>query len=166
MGIQEIVNNSSISKPTLYHYFGNKEGLFQDLLEVEFKAILNFLKVETTTDKDISQKLNSIVSFYFQYCLNHRDFSHLYLSIFFSPSESGESLMGGKYLEKVTEYIEEMFIDAASAHGNMRGRHKNYCASLLGLINTYISLLLKGEIELSDSLIYTVVHQFSHGIYS
>ncbi|MDA3812468.1 MAG: hypothetical protein PF518_19290 [Spirochaetaceae bacterium] len=74
--------------------------------------------------------------------------------------------MGGKYLEKVTEYIEEMFINATSAHGNMRGRHKNYCASLLGLINTYISLLLKGEIKLSDSLISSVVHQFSHGIYS
>jgi len=166
VGVQEIVNKSKISKPTLYHYFGSKEGLFHQLLESEFRDILHFLKGEAHSEKDISQKLESIVRYFLVFTMNNRDFSHIYLSISFSPSESAESSMGGPYLKKISHFIEEMFIDASYSHGNMRGRHQNYSASFLGMINTYISLLLKGEIENSDTLIYSIVHQFSHGIYS
>ena len=33
VGVQEIVENAGVTKPTLYHYFGNKLGLLETLLE-------------------------------------------------------------------------------------------------------------------------------------
>ena len=32
VGVQEIVSTVGITKPTLYHYFGSKEGLLKALL--------------------------------------------------------------------------------------------------------------------------------------
>lgn len=166
VGIQEIVDNSSISKPTLYHYFGNKEGLFRTLLDEEFRNILDFLKRECTSDVDISQKLQLIAEYFMQNCLKRKEFFQIYLSICFSPPQSEESQIGSKYIRKMYLLIEEMFIEATYSHGNMRGRHRNYSTSFVGLLNSYISLLMKDEIEYSDTLVLTVVHQFSHGIYS
>ena len=48
----------------------------------------------------------------------------------------------------------------------MRGRHKAYAATFLGMINTYIGLWLNGYATLDDQLVYQAVHQFQHGIYS
>ena len=31
VGIQEIVDEAGITKPTLYHYFGSKQGLLESL---------------------------------------------------------------------------------------------------------------------------------------
>jgi len=32
VGIQEIVNEAGITKPTLYYYFGSKKGLLQNII--------------------------------------------------------------------------------------------------------------------------------------
>jgi TetR/AcrR family transcriptional regulator len=166
VGIQEIVHNARISKPTLYHYFGNKEGLYAALLEEEFENLLKSIKAEIQSEMDISLKLRAIVALFLNRSRNNRPFFRIYLSIIFSPPESAESVLAGKYIRKIYSLIENMFIDASYSHGNMRGRHKNYCLSFIGLVNTYILLLLNDEVELDEALVYSIVHQFSHGIYS
>lgn len=166
VGIKEIVDRSKISKPTLYHYFGNKEGLFQILLEEEFLSILEFLKRETFSCGEIYQKMLTIVDFFLKDCFKRVEFYQIYLSLSFSPPQSEETRMGGLHTDKIYSLIEDMFISAVSDHGNMQGRHRNYSASFLGLINTYISLLLKERVQYSEALVQSVVHQFSHGIYS
>ena len=62
--------------------------------------------------------------------------------------------------------IEELFLKATEDHGNMRDREAVYSATFLGLINTYIGLYLNGYIEFNEHLIYRIVHQFMHGIFS
>jgi TetR/AcrR family transcriptional regulator len=62
--------------------------------------------------------------------------------------------------------VEQMFEQAVTQHGNMRGRQRAYAASFIGLMNTYIGLWLNGHTELNDELVYRVVHQFEHGVYS
>jgi len=110
--------------------------------------------------------LQFIVSYFMQNCMKRREFFQIYLSICFSPPQSEESQKGRIFIRKMYLLIEEMFIDAVFSHGNMRGRHRNYSVSFVGLINAYISLLMKDEIEYSETLVLTVIHQFSHGIYS
>jgi len=34
------------------------------------------------------------------------------------------------------------------------------------MLNTYINLAINHQIELDDSLVYRVLHQFMHGIFS
>jgi TetR/AcrR family transcriptional regulator len=48
----------------------------------------------------------------------------------------------------------------------MKGRHRAYAATFLGMVNTYISLALNGYAKLDDDLVRKAVHQFMHGIFS
>jgi len=57
-------------------------------------------------------------------------------------------------------------LQAAKDHGNMRGRQRAYAATFLGMLNTYIALVLNGYAKLDDDLVRKAVHQFMHGIFS
>ena len=84
----------------------------------------------------------------------------------FAPVDSESNKAVSKYIKEQYEMVEDLFIQAAEDHGNMKGRHQAYAATLLGMINTYIALSLRGDRELNDELLYQAVHQFMHGIYS
>ena len=43
-GIMKIVTVSEVTKPTLYHYFGSKEGLLRGIYEYHFTQFLNRLE--------------------------------------------------------------------------------------------------------------------------
>lgn len=166
VGVQEIVSKSEITKPTLYHYFGNKEGLFLTLLDGEFAPLVDHLEYLTRSEEDIFVKMQNILSYLLKMGEMKKDFFQVYLTLSFSPPLSEEMRIGGKFIKNIERLLEDMFIQASYSHGNMRGRHRNYSASFLGLLNSSLSRLMRGEIEISNDFICKTVHHYAHGIYS
>ena len=39
VGVQQIVDSAGVSKPTLYYYFGSKQGLLEALLNEHFQPM-------------------------------------------------------------------------------------------------------------------------------
>jgi TetR/AcrR family transcriptional regulator len=62
--------------------------------------------------------------------------------------------------------LEHLFLKAVRDHGNMRGRHRRYAVTLVGMINSYLALQLNEHLVITDRIRRDLVHQFSHGIYS
>lgn len=166
VGVQEIVDKSGISKPTLYHYFGNKEGLYRSLLDEGFSTLFSSLDELFESEEDIFPILQKILRFFLVRAERRENFFRIYLSIYTSPLLSEENRFGGPLLKRVDRKLEDFFIQASHRHGNMQGRHRDYSAAYLGLINSCITRLLNGEIEITDDFIYRTVHYFAHGIYS
>jgi TetR/AcrR family transcriptional regulator len=102
----------------------------------------------------------------FRFAADQPHFYRLLLMLWFSVPESEAFQIIAGLNEQIHQLVEAMFAAAGADHGNMRGRQRAYAASFLGMINTYIGLGLNGYLELNTELIYRVVHQFSHGIYS
>ena len=44
VGVQEIVDQAGVTKPTLYYYFGSKRGLLEALLNRDFESMEKNLK--------------------------------------------------------------------------------------------------------------------------
>ena len=88
------------------------------------------------------------------------------MGMWFAPPESESFKTIFPYLELEQKVIEDIFVNAAKDHGNMLGRHKIYASTFLGIINTYIGIALNGYAKLDNELVYKVVHQFMHGIFS
>ncbi|MBN2656371.1 MAG: TetR/AcrR family transcriptional regulator [Spirochaetales bacterium] len=166
VGIQEIVNRAEITKPTLYHYFGSKEGLYLQCLERDFSPLLKELSRLASSEEDIFSKMQLILQYMLKNGKNHKDFIQTYLTLCSAPPLSEEIRIGGKFLNELERILEDMFIDASYKHGNMRGRHRNYSATFMGLINSSLSRLLRNEFEIDGDFVYRTVHQFAHGIYS
>ncbi|MBC7475693.1 MAG: TetR/AcrR family transcriptional regulator [Candidatus Sericytochromatia bacterium] len=166
VGIQEIVDKSEISKPTMYHYFGNKQGLLDALLKEYFDRLFCKLKDVIVYQGDLPLTLYRIVMTYFNFSKENPQFYRMQLSMIYSPKKSliAESVTTmNTYQYKI---IEDLFISASQDHGNMKGRHCIYASTFLGMINTYIGLFLDDSLELNEECIYKAVHQFMHGIYS
>jgi AcrR family transcriptional regulator len=166
VGVQEIVEAAGVTKPTLYHYFGSKRGLLDALLDTHFVALNDCINEAAAYNGDLPYTLRQIVLAYFQFAQAESAFYRLQLGMYFAPpeSEAYRAVLG--YHEQQYATVERVFVQAVEQHGNMRGRHQRYAVSLLGMVNNMISLWLNGYLDLDNTLLYNILHQFMHGIYS
>lgn len=166
VGVQEIVDEAAITKPTLYHYFGSKLGLLEALLQTHLAQRDALLNPVLAYRGDLIHSLNQITLALFRFARANPTFYRLYLALWFAPPASEAFQTASPYHLRLHSDFETLFAQAANDHGNMRGRQQAYAASFLGLVHTYIGLALNGYGELDDALAYQVVHQFMHGIFS
>ncbi|MCU7495669.1 MAG: TetR/AcrR family transcriptional regulator [Ignavibacteria bacterium] len=166
VGVQEIVDEAGITKPTLYHYFGSKRGLLDALLEKHFSALLTSVREAASYQGDLPLTLQKVVEAFFQFVKQQKDFYRMQLAMCFSGPESETLEASSRYNRELILILEEMFLKASGDHGNMKGRHKRYAFTFLGIINNYITLYLGNHITLDSREAFLAVHQFSHGIYS
>jgi len=166
VSVQEVVDAAGVTKPTLYHYFGSKRGLLDALLIQHFDDLYRSVEQAATYRGDLPLTLNEVAAAYFNYAREHKSFYRLQLSTWFAPPHSDAFQAVDSLEERQQRLIENLFVQAADDHGNMRGRHRAYAATFLGMINTYVGLSLNGYLQLDDDLVHRAVHQFMYGIFS
>jgi AcrR family transcriptional regulator len=166
VGIQEIVDASKVTKPTMYHYFGSKRGLLDAIVKEYGDRFYNEIKEQVEYKGDITNNLNLLAFGFVYFAKNNEDFYRMQLAMYFSPPESEANQAVNLMNLRIYEKVENLFELASRDHGNMKGRQKSYAATFIGMINTYIALSLNGYAELDNNLIYKAVHQFMHGIFS
>ncbi len=168
VGIQELVDAVGVTKPTLYHYFQNKRGLLDAILEDGFPdsscpAVLSAADYQ----HDIVLTLTRITEAYFSFADQVPRFFRFQLGLQYAPPES-ESYLAVSPFHKIFSVMQsnKYFLQAESDHGNMRGRSALYTAGFLGMINANAIQLINESIHPNNDLIYKTVHQFMHGIFS
>jgi AcrR family transcriptional regulator len=166
VSVQEIVDAAGITKPTLYHYFGSKLGLLEALLEENFTQLHEQVEEAVDYKRDLPLTLNKLAAAYFRFAKEHSTFYRMQLAMWFAPPDSDVYRAVFKFDQALHQLVETMFIQAAQDHGNMKGRHRAYASTFVGMVNTYIGLALNGHATLDDELVYKAVHQFMHGIFS
>lgn len=166
VGVQEIADAAGIKKPTLYHYFGSKEGLLRTLLNEGFAPLFEQLNPAAEYHRDVITTLEKIANTYFDFARENPLLYRMQLMMWFTPSGSDSFIVVAALHARQQEIMETFFLRAAQDHGNMKGRQRAYAATFLGMVNTYASLGLNAMAALDDNLAHSAVHQFMHGIFS
>lgn len=166
VGVSEIVESCSLTKPTLYHYFGSKLGLVQAILADRFEPFLEGVRERTAYARDLVANLDSCAEFFFERVEADQEFFRFMLASGFSParSEAGEALR--PWNETYFRAFERLFAEAAKDHGNMKGRQTAYAAAFIGTLHTHASLMLSGRGRPDPGKTRRIVHYFMHGIFS
>lgn len=165
VGVQELVTAAGVTKPTLYHHFGNKEGVLAALIAEDSGPLLEKLAAARYRG-DLQGNLLELASVYLAFGSAQPHFYRLLTTCYLAPPESESYRLAVPVRGRQYEIVEALFETAARDHGNMRGRARRYTYSFVGLIDTYMWLALSGEVELGGGLEHDVVRQFSYGIYS
>ena len=173
VGIQELVNTNQITKPTLYYYFGSKEGLLKEIYKNYFNIFNNNLKINTeylpnpdSYFEDVFPVLVKVVKYYFDFSQQNKDFYRMLLSLQYMAPNSLACKLSKEFTCVQYDLIEDMFKSISSIHWNMKTHEKQYAWTFIGMINTYISLNYNQNLKLSSSIIESAVKQFMHGIFS
>ncbi len=166
VGVQEIVDTAGITKPTLYHYFGSKHGLLDALLSEHFERLNQRIREAALYTHNLPLTLRNLVTAYFGYAQEYPTFYRLQLALWFAPQKSEAHQLVFRWNFEQYQIVEQVFLAAALDHGNMKGRHRAYATTLVGMINTYIGMALNGHTQLNEALVSQALHQFQHGIYS
>ena len=166
VGVQEIASATGLTKPTLYHFFGSKQGLLEALFTRYAGELDGEIAEAAVYRGDLPRTLNLIAAAYVNFATKEPEGYNLELALYFAPRESPARAVAAQHYRRRQSALEDVFAAAAKDHGNLRGRQQRYAISFVGVLNSYIALQLDGEITITDRMRHDIVHQFSHGIYS
>ena len=172
VSVIELTEAAGITKPTLYYYFGSKEGLFEAVCQSHYLR-LNTLVTKNAVyhpkpksyHEDVYLALTRIVDTYFSFARENEAFYRIMLTNLSMPCSSLVFKIVEKYHFVQYEVIDNMFEGMAKVHCNLRGKNKTLSWSFIGTINSYITLYLSGITRLNEKSVENLVHQFMHGIY-
>lgn len=166
VGVQEIVERANVTKPSLYHHYGNKRGVLDALAAAVDDRLFALLGDAMEYAHDLPRDLERIVAELLRFAGEYPAHARLLLAAQNGPvgSETREAL--GATWRRLSADVERFFRDAAADHGNMRGRSREYTVSLLGMTWAYAVLGLDGELAVDPGRAYAITRQFSYGIYS
>src|SRR5689334_7765406 len=71
--VQQIVDDAKVSKPALYYYFRDKEGLFQALVSEAHDERFRLMQEAAARAQGIHKQLVEILAVVFDYCGNNRE---------------------------------------------------------------------------------------------
>ena len=166
VGIQELVDAVGVTKPTLYHYFGSKRGVLDAVLDDHFTALFTAIAPVVRYSGDLPNDLNALASAYFTFAAGHRAGYRLQLTLWFAPPQSEGFAAVAPYHQRQQRLLEGLFLDSSRDNGNGRGRHQTFALTFLGMLNTYIGLLLNDYLDLDPAVTRSAVRQYLHGIFS
>jgi len=178
-GIQDVADAAGITKPTLYYFFGSKDGLFEAVWEHYFPPVedalcpcSSYVNRISDYENDVYGQLIRVVLVFFRAAQEQPVFYRLMMGSVYAPPESKSSSLSVSYFKRLYALLEQFFTGAAEAHGNMKGRQYAFSVSLLAQIHAYIAMWLaldEAETQrplLDESCAAQLVKQFMHGIFA
>lgn len=169
----EIVEKVGVKKPTLYYFFGSKEGLLENILHVCYEKLDTSLIencIYTPNQKqyyeDIYPTLIRVVMTYFNFAKENQDFYSMVMSLAFMPRSSTSARLSEQYQIHQYLILENMFKDIAKVHPNLEGKERIYTWRFLALINAQIGFWQRGYDTLNETIAASIVKGFMHGIFS
>lgn len=173
VSVSDIVEKAGITKPTLYYFFGSKEGLFRQLLEEHYRVLLTKLEDigpyrprPEQYEEDIYPLLLRLVEAHFDFARQEGDFYSMILSLTFAPPTSLPATIAEEHLRLQYGIAEERFREIAQVHTNLKGKERACAWRLMALINAQIGFWRRGHGAIGGEDAKAIVKQFMHGIFA
>jgi TetR/AcrR family transcriptional regulator len=166
VGVQEIVDKASITKPSLYYHFKSKQGLLEAIVAEYGAELIAVTRKAAEYHRDLVMNLNALFAETMSYARSNTAFYRLAHSLFSAAAETTGYITARPLRRDLVAVLETLFANAASDHGNMKSRETVYAETFLGLLETWAILEANGEAKLDAQTQHRIVHNYMHGIFS
>ena len=166
VGTQKIIDSVGVSKPTLYHYFGSKAGILQEIMDNFSDSFFPEFTKSATFNGDLVWCLENTMETLFHKGVTNEEFFRLLLTLSLAPPKSEEAAIAAGFLNEIYKILETLFINAEPQHGNIRGKSHILAHVFFSTAGTYLKFFWNGMLTAERNTAYLAVKQFMHGIYS
>lgn len=161
--VREICEASGLTKPTLYHFFGSKEGVYRALVEGALNEVHTDLLAELAGPGDSHQRLRGMARRYLAYAQERRDLARFLMALIHNPGSAPATDFAGFYrqlLEGVARCLDE-----GVARGELQpGRTDVRLINLMGSLGEALcGCLILGEPRLTPELADALVDSLLDG---
>ncbi len=164
VGVQEICSLAGITKPSLYYYFKNKQGLLLAIAENKGEVLFERLKNALVYRHDFIKGLTDSLYAALTFAVEEPDFFNLHCLLCNAPENSEGKIVYAPLAERILDLFKEFFLLSANEFGNMRGKEKLYALLYHNNITSLSVLKANGQMEFSDQTVYQIVHAFVYGV--
>ena len=109
VSMREISEQAELSKPTIYYYFGSKEGIYKELVTTGFSHMHSVLENIVPLKVTVSEKLNLILKKYFNFSQNYPEFTKFISNLIYSAEKMEFLISFKKEAEQKEELITGLF---------------------------------------------------------
>ena len=161
--VQKICDEVGVSKPTLYHYYGSKQGVLERILETRFAPFLALLNVACSYRGDIDGSVARIIQAFFLFASHDLAMFELMMSLWASADQDVGRKIAQPWLDRQVDCLVRLFRDAKKDHGTLRGRESFCVTCLLSLIDIYVQDTTQTKRALDDRLAQRASKHFLYG---
>lgn len=97
--VREILDAAGVTAPSLYYHFGNKEGLYIELMQTHCARLDSVLALHTHTSESAKHRLKDLVDKIFFHVIEDRNFFRLMFTIYYGPSQ------GAPYCDFISYHV-------------------------------------------------------------
>ena len=113
VSVDEIVQRAGVNKRMLYHYYGNKDGLYVEVLRVVFSELESLEIAALTEDVSTADAIRKVLREYFVFLEGHPEFVNLLM---------WENLHRGRFLDMHPNLLSKSKVLARMREIVARGR--------------------------------------------
>lgn len=168
VGVARIVSQASVTKPTLYHYFGNKEGLLKSLYEYYFAKLIKSLKIASHYNQDVINTMETMTKAYIDFAKENLMFFVLSNHLRKGPLKSESHLIVKPFHDEELELITKLIYDISSHHSNLKGNEEFLVMNYMNLVNGFIEIHIRNNDlkKMDNQAVTKLTKQFLYGIFS
>lgn len=163
VGVQEIVDKSGITKPTLYYYFKSKTGLLESIINQNESVHIQILEKSAVYEHNFFDSLLKILKAEIDYAERNSDYFRFRINLLNSPEKSESFSAILPFAKKIENLFLKFFKDSANEFGNMKGKEELYSTLFSSNICSIARQVLSGSMKVSDEILYTIIHSFVYG---
>jgi len=161
--VRTIVEEAGVTKPTLYYYFGSKEGLAQTLLTMPIHSLNERLGTILSESTDAVSMLEQTFEAHFEFSRKSPDIARFFFTLMFGPPVSGLQTDVKQFKGKSNCFLDAIAKRAAEAGIIDSARVESFLTACHGMI--VISMLghLYKDKDLSPALAARLVDDLLRG---
>lgn len=148
--IREIVDAVGIKAPSLYYYFGSKEGLYMELLQTHGAQIDRALQSYAHTSASAKNRLKDLVDKIFLQVINDKDFFRLMFTMYYGPSQGAPYYDFISYHVKIHAAIKKIIEEGIASREFQPGNAGHMTWVIRGVVQLAMEEQIKDDREKID----------------
>jgi TetR/AcrR family transcriptional regulator len=162
--VREICEAAGITKPTLYHFYGSKEGVYRALVEGVLERFRAELLDQLAQPGPVVQRLQHVARQYFAAARGQRDLMRFLFSIVHNPPASAPAIDMSSFYEEIVRMVAAV-TDEGVARGELApGPTDVRMLLFMGALGEALcGWMLHGRPELTEDLADSIVDTLLRG---
>jgi len=163
--VREIVAAGGVTKPVLYYYFRNKEGIYLELMRQAFTRVDDLLKAALEDQGSATQKLLHLCDRVYSLFMENVKVARVMYSIYYGPQQGAPFFDFDAYHLKFVEAIRRLIGEGIRKGEFRKGNPEEMSWAIIGAINVAMEVHLgQTELELGREGLARVLNLIFTGI--